>query len=135
MDRIVADTWAQTLGRTHIGVNDNFFELGGHSLLATQLISRVRETLHMELPVRTVFESPTVAALTEAVMAALSAEQPLQMPSIKQALRNTEMPLSYAAFCSRTAVTLSGPPACLAASISLRHFCSSVPAPDKVSTI
>jgi acyl carrier protein len=50
-----------------IGVNDNFFELGGHSLLATQIISRVRETYQVDLPIRRVFENPTIAGLSEII--------------------------------------------------------------------
>ena len=55
------------LRREPIGRNDNFFELGGHSLLATQLISRVRQTFEVELPLRTLFDSPTLSEFASAI--------------------------------------------------------------------
>ena len=63
VEELLIEIWVSVLGKQPIGVHDNFFELGGHSLLATQLTSRIRDACKMELPVRQLFESPTVASL------------------------------------------------------------------------
>src|SRR5262247_1462910 len=63
----VAAIWAAVLGLAQVGVEDNFFEMGGHSLLTTQVISRIRQTLAVEIPVRTLFEHPTISALAESI--------------------------------------------------------------------
>ena len=63
----VAKIWAEVLRRDRISTDDNFFDLGGHSLLATQVMSRVREQFKVELPIRALFDSPTVAGLAEAI--------------------------------------------------------------------
>ncbi len=62
-ERLLAAIWADVLNIERVSVSDNFFELGGHSLLATQLISRIRIEFDNELPVRAIFEAPTIAAL------------------------------------------------------------------------
>ena len=63
MEEKLAEIWCQTLGITQVGVGSNFFDLGGHSLLATRVMSQIRESCGVELPVRVMFEAPTIAAL------------------------------------------------------------------------
>ena len=67
VEQKIAAIWREVLGLEQIGIQDNFFEVGGHSLLATQVISRLRDAFALSLPVRTMFESPTIAGLAEAI--------------------------------------------------------------------
>jgi amino acid adenylation domain-containing protein len=63
----VAEIWCTVLQRSEVGLNDNFFELGGHSLLATQIIARLRTAFDVPVPLRAIFEAPTVADLADVV--------------------------------------------------------------------
>jgi ubiquinone/menaquinone biosynthesis C-methylase UbiE len=68
VEAVLADVWAEVLDLDHVSIHDNFFELGGHSLLAMMVISRVREVLQVELPLRSMFEAPTVAGFAALVL-------------------------------------------------------------------
>jgi phthiocerol/phenolphthiocerol synthesis type-I polyketide synthase E len=67
LEEIVAGLWQDVLGLADIGVNDDFFELGGHSLLAIQLLGRLRDGFGLDLPMRIIFEAPTIAALSDTI--------------------------------------------------------------------
>jgi acyl carrier protein len=67
LEEKVAGIWLELLKIERVGVNDNFFDLGGHSLLATQVMSRVLKLFNVEVPLRSLFEEPTVASLSEKI--------------------------------------------------------------------
>ena len=73
-EEILARLWSRVLGFERIGVNDNFFELGGNSLSATQLVSQVRQTLEVELPLRDLFQRPTISQLASLIEDVLAME-------------------------------------------------------------
>ncbi|MCA1566202.1 MAG: FkbM family methyltransferase, partial [Acidobacteria bacterium] len=96
LEEVLAGIWSSVLQVEEIGGEDNFFDLGGHSLLATQLVSRVRKTFQVELPLRTLFESTTVAGMAEHVEMLLREGDALQAPPIVPVMRDGELPLSFA---------------------------------------
>jgi len=69
VEEAIASIFSEVLGVSPVGADDNFFELGGHSLLATQVVSRVRKMFQVDLPLRKFFESPTVAAFAQLLIA------------------------------------------------------------------
>jgi amino acid adenylation domain-containing protein len=94
-EEMLAGIWTDVLGLDRVGVHDNFFELGGHSLLAIQVISRVREAFQVELALRDVFETPTIAGQTKMIETLIRADQGLQAPPIERVTRDGKLPLSF----------------------------------------
>jgi amino acid adenylation domain-containing protein len=95
-EELLSNIWAEILRLRRVGLNDNFFDLGGHSLLATQVVSRVREMFKVELPLRALFESPTIAELAQTVDAVLQTNAGGTLTSIERADRAGHLSLSFA---------------------------------------
>ena len=90
----LAEIWAEVLHLPQVSVHDNFFSLGGHSLLATQVVSRIRKWASVELPLRAMFEAPTIAELALRVEHLQATAPPL--PPVRRTPRNRSLPLSFA---------------------------------------
>src|SRR5262249_19559755 len=94
IEELVAQVWREVLKLEKIGVYDNFFDLGGHSLLATRVVARLRTNFSIDLPLRKLFESPTVAALAEHIDFLRRHQSGVSVPPIVPAPRDRPIPLS-----------------------------------------
>jgi amino acid adenylation domain-containing protein len=94
VEEVVAGIWSSVLRVEHVGMHDNFFDVGGHSLLAMQVIARLRDALHVEVPVRALFDAPTVAGLTQHLEALRQTEPAAPAPPIGPRLQQGLAPLS-----------------------------------------
>lgn len=95
IEEALAEGYGEILGLTRVGIRGHFFELGGHSLLAVQLVSRLREMFQHDIPLRLIFENPTVSAMAGAIQILLRGEAAKEtMPSITQVPRDRPLPLS-----------------------------------------
>ncbi|MBZ4423356.1 condensation domain-containing protein, partial [Myxococcus sp. RHSTA-1-4] len=92
----LAALWAEVLRVDKVGIHDDFFELGGHSLLATQVVSRVRKTFEVELPLRALFEAPTLVRLAPRIEEARRQRTSVSLPPLLPAPRSGSLPLSFA---------------------------------------
>ena len=96
VEAILTSIWQDILKVEKVSIDGDFFDLGGHSLLATQVISRIRAVFHVDLPLRTIFESPTVMDLSSHIESALKSQTHNQAPPIKRVSRDGFLPLSFA---------------------------------------
>ena len=95
LEQTLLSAWSEVLGREGLGIHDSFFEHGGHSLKAAQLLARIRETFEIELPLRSLFESPTVATLAIRIEASKEARLASEIPALSRADRNQAIPASF----------------------------------------
>jgi amino acid adenylation domain-containing protein len=95
-EKMLASTWAEVLKLKAVGIHDNFFELGGHSLLGTQVISRLRDLFKRPLPLRWLFEFPTVATLSEKIEESASDKSVDGVPPLVRVSKSEKLPLSFA---------------------------------------
>jgi amino acid adenylation domain-containing protein len=95
IEEVVAGIWSDVLEVEEVGVESSFFELGGHSLLAMTIIARVASSFRVEIPVRRIFETPTVAALSSAIEEALHKDAAAP-PRLMRTPRTGSLPLSFA---------------------------------------
>ncbi|MCL1468747.1 amino acid adenylation domain-containing protein [Argonema galeatum] len=95
VEEVLAGIWADVLGLERVGIRDNFFHLGGHSLLAIQIIGRLRDILKVELPLRSLFESQTIAELAQAIEKLRIEAVFLQPLPVQKASRSGHLPLSF----------------------------------------
>lgn len=93
-EELLAGIWSSVLGIEAVGIYDNFFVLGGHSLLAVQVMSRLRKALRVEVPLRMLFEAPTVAGLARGVERVRQATQGAPAPPLRAMPRDEAVPLT-----------------------------------------
>ncbi|MFP2933923.1 condensation domain-containing protein, partial [Pyxidicoccus sp. 3LG] len=95
-EQTLAALWAELLHVEKVGRHDDFFALGGHSLLATQVVSRVRKAFDVELPLRALFEAPTLASLAPRIEDARRERDGIRLPPLVPVPRTGALPLSFA---------------------------------------
>jgi amino acid adenylation domain-containing protein len=96
VEEVLAAIWAEVLGLERVEVSDNFFEIGGHSLLATRLLGRIKDAFAVDLPVRAIFDRPTVADFARQVGAQMRAGRGTAFPPLTRRSPAARSPLSFA---------------------------------------
>ncbi|WP_066501828.1 non-ribosomal peptide synthetase [Abyssisolibacter fermentans] len=96
IEELMMNIWTDILKAENVGVDDEFFELGGHSLLATRLISKIRSSFKVDLPISDVFEYTTIASLSRKVQKEMKKGQGIKILELKKFDYNKTLPLSFA---------------------------------------
>ena len=96
VEKLLADIWMEVLSVKQVSAYDNFFELGGHSLLAMKVISRIQRAFQQEVPMRMLFEAPTLALLAERIETGRAGARSDAMLRIQPVPRTEPLPLSFA---------------------------------------
>ncbi|BAY48981.1 nonribosomal protein synthetase [Scytonema sp. HK-05] len=113
IEKALARIWTQILGVEKVGIHDNFFELGGHSLLTTRLLVNIREALQVDLPLRILFESPTLVSLAETIERILYAKASTTPSAATVANLNDEAVLDSTIVTQACSVEPRTKPACI----------------------
>ncbi|MFQ3633438.1 amino acid adenylation domain-containing protein [Roseiflexus sp.] len=95
-EQLLAAVWSQVLHIPQVGRSENFFALGGHSLSAMRMIARIREIFRVELPIRDLFEAPTIAGLAERIVRARRGSAGVAFAPLVPQPRTSVLPASYA---------------------------------------
>ena len=96
VEATIAQVWSSVLGRERVGATDHFFDLGGHSLLATQVVSRLRDALGFEIPLRLLFEGRRSSPTWPSASGRLRYRDSSRLPRFRPSSREGDLPLSYA---------------------------------------
>jgi amino acid adenylation domain-containing protein len=94
IEELIAQTWREVLKIENVGIYDNFFELGGHSLLATQIVARLQEAFNKDVPLRVLFDAPTIAELAQELETIIRDGRSPELPPIVPVPRDGPIPLS-----------------------------------------
>ncbi|MGH8542895.1 MAG: amino acid adenylation domain-containing protein [Gammaproteobacteria bacterium] len=95
VEELIAQTWREVLKIENIGVHESFFELGGHSLLAVQIVARLRDTFNREIPLRVLFEAPTIPELSIKIGGLIREGYSPELPPVVPVPRDRPLPLSF----------------------------------------
>jgi amino acid adenylation domain-containing protein/FkbM family methyltransferase len=94
-ESMLAEIWAEVLRVRRVGIYDNFFELGGQSLLAARVVSRIKQAFQLEMPVRSLFDAPTIAGLAECIQQEIKKGKRSEAPAMRRVDRNEPLRLSH----------------------------------------